>query len=256
MNIFVYDKTFEGLLTLVFDAYEKKQEPDKITTKEELHFYLFANVNEVITDDQKSDRVWKGLHKKLSSTACKVLYLAWLSENENIEMSIFQYIKEAFDSPYLVENNFGKACILDVTKIAQKVSHEAHRIQMFLRFQKTADDYYYSSFDPQYNTLPLMIKHFQDRFADQKWIIYDTHRKYGFYYDLEKAYQITLEDSKINLLNGQMDESVMDSEEKLFQLLWKNYFDSMAIKERINPRLHKQLLPKRFWKYLPEKNVF
>jgi probable DNA metabolism protein len=48
---------------------------------------------------------------------------------------------------------------------------------------------------------------------------------------------------------------VLASDEKLFQALWKNYFEHIAIKERINPALHKRLLPKRFWKYLPEKQL-
>jgi len=60
-----------------------------------------------------------------------------------------------------------------------------------------------------------------------------------------------LVDSATGLLNG----SIMDSEEQLFQDMWKSYFKSMCIKERINPRLHVQLLPKRFWKYLIEKQA-
>ena len=45
----------------------------------------------------------------------------------------------------------------------------------------------------------------------------------------------------------------MAADEKQFQELWKEYFKVLAIKERINPKLHAQLLPRRFWKYLTEK---
>ena len=31
------------------------------------------------------------------------------------------------------------------------------------------------------------------------------------------------------------------------------YFKTIAIKERINPKLHRQHLPVRFWKYMTEK---
>jgi hypothetical protein len=40
--------------------------------------------------------------------------------------------------------------------------------------------------------LPLLAEHFQDRYADQRWIIYDLTRKYGLYYDLEKTEEIEL----------------------------------------------------------------
>ena len=38
-----------------------------------------------------------------------------------------------------------------------------------------------------------------------------------------------------------------------FQQLWKTYFKSTTIKERLNPRKHKQDMPVRYWKYLTEK---
>ena len=45
----------------------------------------------------------------------------------------------------------------------------------------------------------------------------------------------------------------MDKDEKLFQQMWSAYFKSIAIKERLNPKLHRQNMPERFWKYMPEK---
>lgn len=49
------------------------------------------------------------------------------------------------------------------------------------------------------------------------------------------------------------DTALMAHDEKVFQELWKAYFKSTTIKERRNPKLHRQNLPVRFWKYLIEK---
>lgn len=98
-----------------------------------------------------------------------------------------------------------------------------------------------------------MIEHFEKRFADQKWIIYDTRRNFGFYYDLKSTEEVTFTNSAVNPSNGKINSDLLDKDELLFQDLWKAYFKSMCIKERFNPKLHKQLLPKRFWKYLIEK---
>ena len=35
--------------------------------------------------------------------------------------------------------------------------------------------------------------------------------------------------------------------------MWKDYFDSTNIKERKNMKLHIRHVPKRYWKYLSEK---
>ena len=41
--------------------------------------------------------------------------------------------------------------------------------------------------------MPLIITHFKNRYADQRWIIYDLKRHYGIFYDLNKVEEITLE---------------------------------------------------------------
>jgi probable DNA metabolism protein len=251
--IWAYDKTFEGFLSLVFECFERKTFPEKIMGQEEPSSLLFNPELIITTNEAKAQRVWSGLHKRISEESCQMLYYAFLSELPDMEMCLLLYARKVFTTAYNIEANFGDDSVLTLLKIRKKVLREAERIRMFVRFQRTADDLYYASFDPKYNVLPLSIGHFEKRFADQRWIIYDTHRNYGFYYDLHKTSEIRFTESLIDPLNGNIDQSALAEDEKIFQQLWKNYFNVICIKERINPRLHVQLLPKRFWKYLPEK---
>lgn len=253
MNLFVYDKTFEGFLTVVFDSYEKKIVPDKILGKEDAQGFLFAEIQEVVTDTKKAERVWAGLHKKLSDDACKMLSVNYLSELPDVEMLLYRYIQKALLSQVSIENNFGDPTVVEVVQLFRKVMKETERVRQFVRFQKTEDGIYFASFDPQYNVIALTVKHFEARFADQPWIIYDTRRKFGYYYDLNSVSEIRFGDSHIDPITGKLDESVLAEDEKLFQTLWKNYFNHIAIKERTNLKLQKKFLPKRYWKYLPEK---
>jgi probable DNA metabolism protein len=255
MNIFVYDKTFEGLLTLVFDSYEIKCKPDKIIDKQQKHSFLFSNIHEVITDEERAERVWKGLQQKLEKHTCQMLYHVYLTEEAEVELLLYQYMCKAFDSNHNIENDFSDISVIDVVKLGHKISREAQRMAMFVRFQKTVDDIFYSSFDPKYNVLPLMVDHFEKRFADQKWIIFDTRRKYGFYYDLKKLSEVRIENMNISSSSGMLNETVISVDEKLFQELWKTYFKELSIKERANYKLHVQHLPKRFWRYLTEKQI-
>lgn len=252
MVVYFYDKTFEGLLTAVFDAYNNKIFPDKLLEEGSIEPMFTETAYHVVTDENKSVRVWSAFEKKVSKIACNMLTCVWFSELEGSDELIFRYIRKTFDNRQTIETNFADEDVLQVKQIAHKVGNERHHLMQFVRFQKAADDIYFAPVSPIYNALPLSLDYFTDRFADQKWVIYDLKRKYGYYYDLKTVQEITLSDDN-HILTGKLDESLMAEDEKLFQDLWRGYFKAMTIKERINLKLQKQHMPKRFWKYLTEK---
>lgn len=252
MIIFHYDKTFEGLLTAVFDAYFRKTFPDRLLTTGEPEPLFVEENHTVLTQPDKAARVWSALEKKLPKLACNMILHVWLSEVPGSDELLFRYLRKIFDSPYNISTNFADPVILEVKQLAHKVSREAEHIRQFVRFQKGGDGTFFAPIAPQYNSLPLSIDYFRDRFADQKWLIYDTKRRYGYYYDLKKPMEVTLEDDA-HLLDGKLSDDLMAQDEKLFQEMWRSYFKALTIKERINPKLHRQHMPRRFWKYLTEK---
>lgn len=253
MTIYIYDRTFEGLLTALFDAYSRKSFPDLLLSEGESLPLFYQKKVTIYTDGQKSERVWKGLQKKLSATAQSCLMTSWLSELPGIDMLLFRYMRKTIDAPEPIELNFGDPDVLEISKIWKKVSREHHHILQFLRFQKALDGTFFAAMEPLYNVLPLALSHLKSRFSDQKWLVYDLKREYGYYYDLKEIREVRFEEKEQHVLTGLLSEEVMDQDEKLFQQLWKEYFKSIGIKERINPKLHKQNMPARFWKYMTEK---
>ena len=252
MTLFFYDKTFEGLLSAVFDAFRMKIFPEKLLPVGAIPPMFTDMTHTVASNEEHANRVWQGLQAKLQKKACNMLTHVWLSELQGSDELLFRYICKTFATTKKIQYNFGDADVLEVQRIARKVSHEAHYLIQFVRFQKAADDIFFAPVRPQFNALPLAIHHFTDRFADQQWVIYDLKRQYGYYYDLHTTQEITFTDDD-HLLSGKLDEALMATDEKLFQELWKSYFKALAIKERINPRLHKKNMPVRFWQYLTEK---
>ena len=53
--------------------------------------------------------------------------------------------------------------------------------------------------------------------------------------------------------NGQVKQALLDEGEDFYQKLWCSYFKHINIEERKNLKLQRQFMPKRFWRYLPEK---
>ena len=248
---FTYDGTFEGLLSCVFEAFDKKIMPFSISQHPLSE--LFAENYTVSTETQKANRVLTGLKKKLSPSALNMLFVCWLSELKEVDMLLFNYICKTFLAEKSIELNFADADVLELSKIVKKVSQEAERMRQFVRFQKASDQTYFASIEPMYNVLPLTLSFFEDRFADQQWIIYDLKRKYGLFYNLEKTEIIHFDNLSINKSNGKLHEDLLADDELDFQDSWRQYLQSVTIKERKNLKLQRQHMPKRFWKYLTEK---
>ncbi|MDR0799150.1 MAG: TIGR03915 family putative DNA repair protein [Dysgonamonadaceae bacterium] len=253
MLYFLYDRTFDGLLTAVFDAFNRKEFPNRIVDQA-IAIPLFTDTFSVITDVEKSKRVFIALKKKISTSALNMLFVCYLSEMEDVEMMIFRYIQKALASPISIELNFADNDVLSLSKIYKKVQNEAMHIKQFVRFQKTGDGMYFAVVDPLYDVLPLCSDFFEDRYADQIWLIYDARRHYGLYYDKKQTEQIHFETPPaFAIQKGRLTAEQQDETERIFQALWKDYLKSTTIQARKNLRLQRQFMPRRFWKYLVEK---
>ena len=139
MNIFLYDKTFEGLLTSVFEAYSRRIFPDALLLEGEPLPLFYDEIFTVITDEEKSGRVWRGLQKKLSSAALACLAQCWLAEEPETPMLLFRYIRKAIDAPRSIETNFADPDVLEFSRMWKRVDWERLRMLQFIRFQKAAD---------------------------------------------------------------------------------------------------------------------
>lgn len=254
MTIYIFDGSFEGLLTSIFEFYDRK--PGRIQLVAQKFYVpgMMHDTLEIITDEAKAKRVWAGLQKKLPPDWQRKYYCAYLSEDPKAFCSLFALACYIFDNAPGAYTNFGNPHVMAVSKTERSVSRERHRMKAFIRFQQTADGIYYCPVEPDYNVLPLISKFFRDRYADQRWIIYDVKRKYGLYYDLHTVEEITYEFvANVDTRKVQLPAELADEKEELASMLWKDYFNSTNIPARKNMKLHIQHVPKRYWKYLNEK---
>jgi len=258
MQVYVFDNTLDGLLTAVFDSFFLHQEPEMLLAEGE-QLPLFADVPHVVmTDDDKAGRVWKGLEKQLSKDGLRMITISWLSEEKALNLPLFNFICKVFRLKVKdLERNAADPDVLAVRNTCRRVLHEQLRMKQFIRFQKAKDGTYLAVVSPDHNVLPLITDHFQDRFNDQPWLIYDARRHYGYYYDGETVTRVTFEDEAalpFDLTNGKMDADILSADDALFQQLWRTYFKAICIRERLNPKKQLSDMPRRYWKYMTEKN--
>ena len=266
MLVYTFDNTIDGILSAVFDAYFRHQQPDMLVG-EGTQLPLFCEeVWQVVTTEEKASRVWTGLEKRLPREALHLLMVSWQSEENDLPTPLFHYIYKVFGTKG-IERNFSDPDVLHVTNTARRVMHEQLRMKQFIRFQKAKDGTYLAVVSPDHNVLPLITSHFQDRFGDQSWLIYDAQRHYGYYYSLtpnaspkgkgsSMPIRVIFEDENslpFDLSNGKLDEAVLSENDQLFQDLWRTYFKAVCIKERMNPKKQLSDMPRRYWKYMTEK---
>ncbi|WP_433765571.1 TIGR03915 family putative DNA repair protein [Flavobacterium ginsenosidimutans] len=250
MTQIIYDGSYEGWLTAVFEIYEYKLK-DIVFAKEEIsNTLLFSDIHFIVTDNSKADRVLNSLKRKLSYHGFNNLYFAFLSEMDQIEEILFRFVEYVFSSPINIEGDLNRSEVLNVKKAAHLTGKESHRMKAFVRFKLTKDELYYAIIEPDCDVLSLIEEHFKNRYADQKWLIYDSKRKYGIYYDLKNVSTVEMrfESNSSNSL-----AEINDENEEFFQNLWRNYFSSVNIESRKNTKLHIKHMPKRYWKNLIEK---
>lgn len=252
-KILTYDGSFNGFLTAVFMVYEEKITVSDIQRHGKVQNALFADNERVYTNTEKAKRVWRGIQAK-NQLALKNIYFAFLSEKKGIELILLQYIQKMFVDKASVHIDFSDAEVLKISQLSKSVGREKHRMEAFVRFQLTKDGIFFANIAPDFNVLPLISKHFRNRYADQEWIIYDIKRKYGLYYNGTAMELISLDKAEVYTNSIRKSDRFLE-EEYDYQTLWNNYFKSTNIKSRINKKLHTQHVPKRYWKYLSEKKA-
>ncbi|WP_316932811.1 TIGR03915 family putative DNA repair protein [Chryseobacterium gallinarum] len=251
MTTLLYDGSFDGLFTAIFEIFEYRYKDVEIVSRERFHQEnIFAEIHEVITQPDKSERVLKKLEQNLGKQGIYKLLKVFLSEDPELEKVTLSAVKQSVKNPQQnILENYADSDIMKISKICKSVDRESHRMTAFVRFEKMQDGIFFSKIDPDFNVLPLIRKHFSDRYQDQKWMIYDLRRNYGIFYDLETSDFFYPEEK----LDGKNYQEKFHDEERNYQTLWQRYFTKTNIVERKNLKLHVQHVPKRYWKYLTEK---
>ena len=244
MKHLVYDSTFEGFLTAVFAVFEYRYNEVTIVARHRFAPLLFGEEETVYTDANKAQRVLTKIELCWGKEGVAIVLRAFLSEETHMEDYLLEAIRLMVKYPEgKVLENFAHTAIASIRKAAKSVGREVHRMKEFVRFEQVGD-LYFAKITPFFDVLPLVVPHFRNRFSDQKWVLYDPQRLYGFAYDLQSVTHFTPADKHFGITQAVAYES--------YETLWRTYFQHINIKERKNQRYQMRNLPKRYWKYLPE----
>ena len=253
--IYTFDGSLEGFLSVVFRAYEEKREPRAIISRRSKAQLPMGEVVQVDTHPDQAVRVSKGIVERSDKRTLRLLHVAFLTESAQVNSLLWRYLKKLFSAPAgAYHRNLLDQEVYDLVQTARRVRKEVHRFHGFLRFQRTKDDMYAAAIDPDNDILRLLAPHFRARFPDREWVIYDTRRRYGIWFDKHCIREVEMEDEAFSPDSGRIRQSARAHDEDYYASLWQHYYDAINIIERKNHRQMRAFMPKRYWKYLPEKN--
>lgn len=249
---YVFDGTYMGYLTGLFVCFEFKEFDVTPVLQGKVSGTLFETNRIIYTDLEKSNRILKALSKIITKAQVDDFFRIFLSEDSKAWEIGYRILIKIFQGRADILQNYGSSEILYFSQTLKKVSRERHRMKAFVRFKKDNNGIYTSIVEPDFNVLPLITGFFKNRYADQKWLIYDVKRAYGYYYNLEFVSEVALHEDNSTKNSSGISISFDPNEEQV-QNLWKSYFKGTNIESRRNMKLHLRHVPKRYWKYLTEK---
>lgn len=243
---YIYDGTFDGLLTCVFESYERKEELADISSAEEPQAVLFAP-RTVVTCQAKAERVYKSIARNISPQAQDLIRCGFLTCAPQKELLIYRFLRIGFRVGGQVMQMLTEPSIHQLNKAVRHLKTESHAFMGFVRFS-IHDDVLVAVIEPKNRVLPLIAGHFCQRFAGDTFLIYDKHHGEALMYRHDAQ-----PEERLMMLNAdEISIPEADEKEEGYRRLWKRFYDTVAIQERINPRARLSHMPKRYWAHLTE----
>jgi probable DNA metabolism protein len=193
---------------------------------------------------------------ELNADAFTSFIQAWMSEL-CIEKEILAFGRNVLSArdkreAEIAANDRGNEDTRAVLNASGKVQFEIHRMYGILRFFPGSEGEYIAGCSPDFLILPALGGYFTVRFGDTPWVIIDEKRglilsRLRSNSDDEGLPRKT----EIQILEGPLAENSGNKTDE-WEDLWRHYHKTINNESRNNPDLQRQLMPKRYWKYLPE----
>lgn len=242
-RIFVCEDDFVSIMTAVYDAWDfsrgKRHELVHIEFPGTTNYKLFADYVEVIPDEEKCTKVVRSVRSKISEEVFGEIFKATLSDKADKANAIYHFLVRAFASGRKVLSEFANPAVMRLFELTRYVGNEQHRLLGFIRFEELYNGVLFSKIAPVNNVLALIAPHFCDRLPNENWIIYDERRKLAAVYRAGFGWCMTSDELMLGKLSGSYAEG-------LYRDLWRTFFDTIAIEERKNYKLQRQLMPLRY----------
>jgi len=237
MKIITAEKNFDGLCAALFLSFTERILPDDVTDKTVYQPSLDSETFEATALKAKTARVASAIFRYGGDSAVGRLKICLLASDENAFFIAFKYARKLLESRHDISDMLSDKDVTLFDFTVDKVLKEKHRLHGFIRFTVTESGVLYAPILPDNDVTDLILPHFIARYKNFKFAIHDSKRGIMAVYD-GKTSKVFATDSTVTVY--------VSEEERRMRDLWKEYYDSVNIKQRKNKKLQDNSLPIRY----------
>ena len=207
---------------------------------------MLIQMKEILSDPDKSRRVRDSIPVRISEEALDLIETVYLSCLDQKELRMLKFLLLAYKEGAKVLRMLGHPDVASLLDAEKHLMKEAHLLKGFVRFSDY-EGVLAANISPKNFVLPFLANHFCERFAEEEFILYDKVHKAALLYQNRRRSIVRLEEMPF----PQAGEA-----EERYRALWKQFYQSITIEARINPRCRMTHMPKRYWENMTEMAEF
>ena len=234
--IYTYDGSFDGFLCCVFESVYAGEIPFGIISEEDAPLTLI-DVRSIVTDPIKAERVRTSIPLKISDRAMELVATVFCSCLEKKELRILEFLLQGYREGGKLCFKLGDSVVTPLLSAEKHLLREAHLLKGFVRFADVGGALV-AVITPKNYILPFIAQHFVQRYDQEQFMIFDKANKAALVYQDGKAEIFRIDDVAF--------PEISESEAR-YQALWKQFYNTIAIDGRKNPRCRMTHMPKRYW---------
>lgn len=249
MIVYVCEDSLEGVFTGIYRAYEERREHGNTFLSLTDEPMLFAEYVAVEPDRQRTLKVINTLRRRFGEEDYLSLCKALAAEDPDKAQAVYQTVVDGLKrnvKPGHLFDNLSDDNVNKAFSLARGTGREIQHLQGFVRFQELEKKVLYSVIGPKNNILTFLMPHFADRLPQEHFVIYDDVRNlFGLHPAGRQWYLLQGEETAVPVLR-------LSEEEEQYQELFRQFCRTIAIRERRNLNLQRNMLPLRFREYMME----
>ena len=173
---YLYDGSYAGFLTCIYESYVRKELPVSFSTPEDPRISLYPE-RAVETEEAHAGRVYRSLSQRISLDAQRMVTRGFLTCMPEKEERIYAFVRLGYRIGPAVVRDLTDPRVAPLVTALTHLKGEAHQLQGFLRFSEQGG-VLTAEIEPKNRVLPLLRPHFCARYSGERFVIYDrTHRE-------------------------------------------------------------------------------
>lgn len=246
---YLHDGSLEGLLCCIFEAYVRREVPEDIVADRFYQPRLEQSSIFVQTDFDRALRVRRGIEREAGSRAFGAVMRAAAHDDPHAGAVVYRFVRYVMDARSgrdrrrSVLSDLANPVVADLVALERRVVNEEEKMRQFVRFSHLENGVWFARCYPNANVVPLVMRHFVERFNVQPFVIYDENHHIAGVYDGNDWNLVS--DEVVNMPSRTPEDAYIEK-------LWQRFYDTLSIEARYNPELRRHFMPVRLWKTLPE----